>query len=205
MGLAAIDFIVSLHAGQSRCGAIYRVSERFPNAGIRMMIEGHGSSSRQRITASTETAVPYRVDGKSGRVDEGKYPMRMDFLAANLILYCRRWDAMVRFYRDRLLLPVIFSTDWFVEFRLTDESRLSIADEARASVKSKGNGGVTLALQVADIEAAREHAETMGLEPTAIRKHPWDARLFYVFDPEGHRIEIWQFVAGDVALEPAPD
>ena len=32
----------------------------------------------------------------------------------------------------------------------------------------------------------------MGLEPTRIQEHPWDARVFHLFDPEGHRIEIWQ-------------
>jgi hypothetical protein len=32
----------------------------------------------------------------------------------------------------------------------------------------------------------------MGLEPTAIENHPWNARVFYLFDPERHRIEVWQ-------------
>ncbi|NSW84984.1 MAG: hypothetical protein HPY84_01565 [Syntrophobacteraceae bacterium] len=77
-------------------------------------------------------------------------------------------------------LPVIFSTNWFVEFRLTDESRLSIADQARTSGKSSGKAGVTLALQVADIKAAREHAQRMGLEPTAIRKHPWMEKVLFL-------------------------
>jgi catechol 2,3-dioxygenase-like lactoylglutathione lyase family enzyme len=48
---------------------------------------------------------------------------------ANTILYCKEWEKTVRFYRDRLHLTVIFSTDWFVEFSLTEHSRLSIADE----------------------------------------------------------------------------
>lgn len=111
--------------------------------------------------------------------------------STNTILYCREWDQTVRFYRDRMGLPVLFSTDWFVEFRLSGTSNLSIADESRASIKSCGGAGITIALQVEDIDAAREHAEKRGLNPTLIRSHPWDARIFHVFDPEGHRIEIW--------------
>jgi len=110
----------------------------------------------------------------------------------NLILYCKEWEKTVRFYRDQLQLPVNFSTDWFVEFRLTAISRLSIADERRSSVKSCRGKGVTLALEVEDIEAMRGYLETIGLKPTEISKHPWNARVFHLFDPEGYRIEIWQ-------------
>lgn len=113
-------------------------------------------------------------------------------ITANIILYCKEWEKTVRFYKDQLHLPVNFSTDWFVEFCLTANSRLSIADEKRSSIKSCGGKGVTLALEVEDIEAVREYTEKIGLKPTVISKHPWDARVFYLFDPEGHRIEIWQ-------------
>jgi catechol 2,3-dioxygenase-like lactoylglutathione lyase family enzyme len=118
--------------------------------------------------------------------------MYEDLTTTNTILYCREWDATVRFYRDGLRLPVVFATDWFVEFRLTATSRLSIADEEHASIKSCGNAGITVSLQVKDIDAAREHAQRMGLRPTEVKEHPWDARVFHLFDPEGHRIEIWQ-------------
>ncbi|MCF8036734.1 MAG: VOC family protein [Desulfobacteraceae bacterium] len=114
------------------------------------------------------------------------------FKTANTILYCRQWEQAVAFYRDRLSLPVNFSNDWFVEFRLTDGSRISIADETRASVKSCGGKGITLALEVEDIDSVRADMEKSGIGPTDIRDHPWGARVFYFYDPEGHRIEIWQ-------------
>jgi catechol 2,3-dioxygenase-like lactoylglutathione lyase family enzyme len=116
----------------------------------------------------------------------------MNLNTANTILYCRRWEETVRFYRDGLGLPVVFATDWFVEFCLAADSRLSIADDARATVRSSGGAGITLSLQVEDIQAEHTDAERAGLEPTAIRAHPWRADTFYLFDPEGHRIEIWQ-------------
>ena len=110
----------------------------------------------------------------------------------NTILYCKEWEKTVGFYRDQLGLPIIFSTDFFVEFRLNAMSRLSIANEKRSSIKSCGGMGITITLEVDDIEAVRGYVEKVGLKPTELKKHPWDARVFYIFDPEGHRIEIWQ-------------
>jgi len=54
-----------------------------------------------------------------------------------------------------------------------------------------GGGGVTLAIKVGNIDAIRRHMEAIGLKSTAITKHPWDAKVFYLFDPEGHSIELW--------------
>ncbi len=112
--------------------------------------------------------------------------------ATNTILYCSQWEDTVRFYRDQLKLPVSFSTEWFVEFILNGISRLSIANEKRASVKTSRGKGITLSLEVERIESAWADVRKNGLSPTPIRKHPWGARFFFLFDPEGHRIEFWQ-------------
>lgn len=109
----------------------------------------------------------------------------------NTILYCTNWENTVSFYRDVLGLRINFSNDWFTEFLTTDTSRISIADEKRASVKSCRGGGITLALEVEDIEASHMVMKEADLEPSHIKEHPWDAKVFYVYDPEGHRIEIW--------------
>ena len=50
-------------------------------------------------------------------------------ITTNTILYCKEWEKTVGFYKDQLELPIIFSTDWFVEFRLNAMSRLSIANQ----------------------------------------------------------------------------
>ena len=115
-----------------------------------------------------------------------------DALAVNLILYCREWEDTVRFYRDGLGLPVTMAKDWFVEFQLGAGSRLSVADERRASIKSCGGSGLTVAIQVADIDAVWKTAQAKELKPTEISDHPWSARVFYLVDPEGHRLEVWQ-------------
>ena len=113
-------------------------------------------------------------------------------IRTNTVLYCKEWEKTVAFYRDQLKLPILFATDWFAEFGLNEMSRLSIADEKRSSIKGCSGKGVTIAFEVNDIEAARECSVNAGLIPTPLKSHPWDARVFYIHDPEGHRIEIWQ-------------
>jgi catechol 2,3-dioxygenase-like lactoylglutathione lyase family enzyme len=81
------------------------------------------------------------------------------FKRTNTILYCKRWKETVAFYQQHLGLPITFSTDWFVEFRLA--------------------------------ETVWESLQERGLRPQPLRDHPWGARAFYLFDPEGHRLEIW--------------
>jgi catechol 2,3-dioxygenase-like lactoylglutathione lyase family enzyme len=120
----------------------------------------------------------------------------VNLLTSNTILYCQKWAQTVSFYRDLLALPVLFENDWFVEFALNKASRLSIADESRATIKSNQGAGFTLALEVNEIEALWEQIENAGLNLTTIQEHPWNARVFYFFDPEGHRIEMWQKSAG---------
>ncbi len=109
-----------------------------------------------------------------------------------MILYCRQWNKTVQFYRDLLKLPVSFSNTWFVEFHLTETSRLSIADEKKASIKSCPGKGITLSLQVRDIQETRQRLKQNKITAGEIKTHPWNALVFYLFDPEGHRIEVWQ-------------
>ena len=113
----------------------------------------------------------------------------------NFILYCARWEAAVAFYRDALKLPVNMQKEWFIEFSLGRDARLSVADERRASIKSAGGAGVTVSLEVDDIEAVRSDVERQGLQPSEIRDHPWGALVFHLLDPEGHRLEFWQKTA----------
>ncbi|NLA75321.1 MAG: VOC family protein [Deltaproteobacteria bacterium] len=111
---------------------------------------------------------------------------------SNIILYCTNWKETVHFYRDILCLPVNFSNEWFFEFILSSCSRLSIADEKRTSRKSRKGKGIIITLEVHDVEAAYESALNAGINPTMVKNHPWGARLFYLTDPEGCTIEIWQ-------------
>jgi catechol 2,3-dioxygenase-like lactoylglutathione lyase family enzyme len=113
------------------------------------------------------------------------------FKTTNMILYCQKWPEMVIFYREKLQLPVTFTSDWFVEFEVGATARLSVADERRAKVKSSHGGGITLALEVESANAAWADLHNRGLVLEPVRDHPWGARAFYFYDPEGYRLEIW--------------
>lgn len=115
----------------------------------------------------------------------------MQIEAANTIFYCSRWHECVEFYRTGLALPVTFENDWFVEFTLNSGARMSVADAARASIGSAAGQGVTLTLKVADLEVARSSLASRGLSPGSVTEHAWGARVFYLFDPDNHRIEFW--------------
>ena len=114
----------------------------------------------------------------------------MQIKSANIILYCKNWEEMVAFYQRGLELPITVSTEWFVEFKLTRTSRLSVADESHTSIKSGNGQGITIGLQVVDIMTAQSQLQEAGLNPTGVREI-WGAKAFYVFDPEGNRIEFW--------------
>jgi predicted enzyme related to lactoylglutathione lyase len=105
-------------------------------------------------------------------------------------LYCKKWSETVAFYKSGLKLPVTTSNDWFVEFKLNFAARLSVADEARTSIKSNHGNGITIGLQVEDVESMRSELLEAGLCPTEIKK-VWGAQVIYIRDPEGNRIEFW--------------
>lgn len=115
----------------------------------------------------------------------------MQIARTNTILYCHRWSETVAFYQDMFRFPVNFQSDWFIEFQLTPAAYLSIADARRATISSAAGQGITLSWQVPDLETARIELQQGGIRVTEITKK-WGARLFYLQDPEGHRIELWQ-------------
>jgi catechol-2,3-dioxygenase len=114
----------------------------------------------------------------------------MKIKAANTILYCKRWQETVDFYKNGLKLLVISSNDWFVEFKLNEMSRLSVANEARTSIDSGDGKGITISLQVADIDQMRIELMDTGITPTPI-KEVWGSKAMYIHDPEGNRLEFW--------------
>ena len=109
----------------------------------------------------------------------------------NTIVYCKKWSATVAFYRDIFGFEISFQNDWFVEFQVTPDSFLSVADETRATIDSVAGQGVTLAWQVEDIQAIRDELRAKSIPVTDIKKR-WDSQVIYLHDPENHRIELWQ-------------
>jgi len=84
----------------------------------------------------------------------------------------------------------ISSNDWFVEFKLNEMCRLSVANESRTSIDSGDGKGITISLQVIDIEQTRAELMEAGIVPTPI-KEVWGSKAIYIHDPEGNRLEFW--------------
>jgi catechol 2,3-dioxygenase-like lactoylglutathione lyase family enzyme len=115
----------------------------------------------------------------------------MNIQRTNTILYCRRWQETVAFYREVFDFSISYQTDWFIEVQLTPHSYLSIADESQASIRSAEGQGITLSWQVAKVHEIHAALVERHIAVTQIRKK-WGAYLFFLHDPEGHRIELWQ-------------
>jgi len=115
----------------------------------------------------------------------------MKSLRTNTILYCQQWRETVSFYRDTFDFPITYQNDWFVEFQLTSDSYLSIADESRASIQSVSGQGVTLSWQIPEVSEMHTTLVNRNIAVSTIYEK-WGAYLFYLHDPEGHRIELWQ-------------
>jgi uncharacterized glyoxalase superfamily protein PhnB len=115
----------------------------------------------------------------------------LSFKNANTILYCHKWRETAAFYQDVLNLPVTFASDWFIEFQLVGTAHLSIANADRATISSSHGAGITLTLQVESADEAWKQLSKLGLRLESVRDHVWGACVFYLFDPEGHRLEIW--------------
>lgn len=114
----------------------------------------------------------------------------MTIVGSITILYCRRWNDTVDFYADGIGLKVLTRKEWFVEFRLSQEARLSVADERSTSVKSSAGLGITLSIHVDDTPAARLELLSRGLSPAELRT-VWGSTAFFIRDPEGNRLEFW--------------
>jgi catechol-2,3-dioxygenase len=114
----------------------------------------------------------------------------VNITTSNTILYCKKWSDTVAFYRDVLKLDVHFSNEWFVEFILNNQARLSIAHQERTSTKSSDGKGVTVCFQIDDVQIMHVYLTKLGTNPTPI-KDLWESRVFYIRDPEGNRIEFW--------------
>lgn len=99
-------------------------------------------------------------------------------------------ESTVAWYKQILKLDVSFSNEWFVEFSLNEKAKLSIANEAKASIKSSRGKGITISLNVDDITDKHLSLIEAGLNPSSI-KTIWHSKAFYIYDPEGNRIEFW--------------
>lgn len=113
-----------------------------------------------------------------------------------MILYCERFAATVAFHRALLGDDAVtFENDWFVELAVGDGSFVSIADASRTTILPAGGAGITLSWEVDDVRVVRDELAIAGVEVSEVR-HRFGSPVVDLFDPEGHRIELWSRAAG---------
>jgi len=109
---------------------------------------------------------------------------------SNTILYCEHREKTIQFYRDILKLAITYKTEWFVEFQIASQAYLSIADAEHTTILSSKGNGLILSFKVGDLEKVHSLLTKKRIYVSKI-KPIWGARAFYLYDPEGHRIEFW--------------
>ena len=81
---------------------------------------------------------------------------------------------------------------WKVRYDPLTNGHLAQGVHDNGNVDTVGAFGLILTWEVEDIIAARNLMISSGIKPSEISRHPWGAMVFYLRDPEGHRIEIGQ-------------
>ena len=107
------------------------------------------------------------------------------------VLFSRKWDACVSFYRDILGFAVVDEKSGFVEFEVASRSRIGLIQSERYSVSEKNEYPFILSFRVENVEEAHKILSMKCSGVTAVKQHSWGARLFEIKDPEGRRLEFW--------------
>jgi catechol 2,3-dioxygenase-like lactoylglutathione lyase family enzyme len=109
----------------------------------------------------------------------------------HVVLFCRKWDDSVTFYRDILGLPVTDRRKGFLEFQVTPEARIGLLREVRSPASVRRDDRFILSFRVPDIRATHRQLQARCPDLPAVREHPWGAWVFELTDPEERRLEFW--------------
>lgn len=140
---------------------------------------------------------------------------------AHVCLKTSQFDAMVRFYRDTLQLPVKFTFTnkegalFGCYFDAGGTTFLELFDQAGAAVEWGGGTDPLqpnantfyqhFCLQVDDIEAARAKLLERGLEVTEIHGGLDFSQQCWIKDPDGNAIELMQYTADSKQVQAGND
>lgn len=111
------------------------------------------------------------------------------------ILYARNLEAERRFYTEKLGMSVVpeASEPYFAVLAVSGDAMLALQDAATEKIGAPGPaGGVGIGFEVDDADKVWKELNSKGV---ATLEKPSDmpfGRAFHLFDPEGHRLTIYQ-------------
>jgi predicted enzyme related to lactoylglutathione lyase len=104
-----------------------------------------------------------------------------------------RFEAMARFYRDTLALPVRTARDGFVSFAWPGDVRLTVTVHDRVDGVAHDPDRLMINLHVADIAAV---AARLGDAGVTFDRHPerepWGGWIATFHDPDGNTLQLLQ-------------
>lgn len=122
------------------------------------------------------------------------------------VLFVQDRAKCTTFYRDMLGLPVTFSDDSSVAFRLEDQdfvlldvsAAAQMISEEALSLHSGAGHRVLLCVGVEDVDVVYKALTAKGvafIKPPI--SQPWGRRTAYFADPEGNLWELWHSLASE--------
>ncbi len=106
--------------------------------------------------------------------------------------YVRDMDRSIRFYREKLGLPLV-SRDFVARFDI--DGVLFELVPAPKNEPVSGAGNARLCFQVQEINQAIAQLRSKGVETSEIKSEPGGLLVFFK-DPDGNELCLWQYTNG---------
>lgn len=102
-------------------------------------------------------------------------------------------DVLVEFYRDLFgLEPKIWMPQVYAEFELPGLRLGIFKPKADHQTEFQGRGGISLCIEVTDLEKAIEQLTALGYSPPGAITTASHGREIYAYDPAGNRLILHQ-------------
>lgn len=113
-------------------------------------------------------------------------------------LYFDQLEQAKAFFTQTLGLEAVYDPGWACVYRLGPKAFLGAVDNAQGSIRVASKDGVLVSITVNNIEEARAHIVSRGVEGVSEIKAVKDIDLksFFFTGPKGYRFEIEQFTTG---------
>jgi len=112
-------------------------------------------------------------------------------MSCHTILYCRKWEECISFYRDILGFPVVFDNNILAEVEPAPNVRIGLMNVSRTKKNVTAPETIVLSFRLTNIEKAYGLLREKCKVAVERKGHHWGAQVVELRDPEGRLIEFW--------------